>query len=173
MSILARIKLKIERAKEHIRNLDCAVQAFRDSDPYGFRIEDDLKTGDKIHRIHIRKETPDSFALMSGDAIHNLRSALDHLAWQLVIANGNVPVSGGGGTQFPIYDPNPKAKSLQGVIQGISPNAQKLIDGIKPYKGGNDDFWILHQFDILDKHKLLVVTAFALSAMMPTWKGTG
>src|SRR4051794_37203940 len=97
MSQLARVKLKVERAKEHIRNLESAVQAFRDTDPYGFRIEDDLQTGDKIYRIEIRRQTPDAFSLIVGDAVHNLRSALDHLARQLVIANGGVPVDGPGG----------------------------------------------------------------------------
>src|SRR5579871_3852534 len=128
MSQLARIKLKTQRAKDHIRDLDTAIQAFRDSDPYGFRVEDDLQTGDQVHRIQIRSETPEHFALLIGDAVHNLRTALDHLAWQLVLANGQVPTSGPGGTQFPIYDPNPKAKSPQGVIPGISTTAQRIID---------------------------------------------
>ena len=173
MSVLERIKLKVERAKEHIRELGRSIQAFRDSNPYGFIIEDDLQTGDKVHRLEIRKETPDCFALLIGDAVHNLRSALDHLAWQLVIANGQVPISGPGGTQFRIYNPSPKPKPMQGKIQGISADAQKLIDGIKPYRGGNDDLWALEQLDVIDKHKLLIVTAFALSEIMPTWKGIG
>jgi hypothetical protein len=165
------VRAKIERAKEHVHNLEAAVQAFRDSNPYGFRIEDDLKTGDKIHRIHIQSQTPDSFALLIGDAVHNLRAALDYLAWQLVIANGQTPKAGSNGTQFPIYNPSPKTKTHQGVIQGISPGAQKVLDSLKPYRGGNDDLWNLHQLDISDKHKLLLVTAFALSQIMPTWKG--
>jgi hypothetical protein len=169
MSDLARIKLKVERAKHHARELECAIQTFRDSDPYGFRIEDDLQTGDKVHRIHIRRETPDCFALLIGDAVHNLRTALDHLAWQLVVANGQTPKSGAGGTQFPFYDPKSGAKPTHGVINGISATAQKLIDAVKPYKGGNDALWTLHQLDITDKHKLLIVTAFALSEIMPTW----
>lgn len=173
MSQVARIKSKVERAKEHVRELERSVQAFRNSDPYGFRIEDDLQTGDKVHRIHIRSETPDRFALLIGDVVHNLRSALDHLAWQLVVANGQMPKSGPGGTQFPIYEPKPGAKTPQGVVQGISAEAQKVIDRMKPYKGGNNDLWMLQQLDITDKHKLLIVTAFALSGVMPTFPGAG
>jgi len=171
VSHIARIKLKTKRARDHLHDLERSIQEFRASAPYGFRIEDDSKTGDKIHRLDIRKATPDSFALSIGDVVHNLRAALDHLAWQLVIENSNTPTSGANGTQFPIYLPSPKPKPNQGKIAGISPTAQTLIDAIKPYKGGNDDFWMLHQLDITDKHKILLVTAFALSEMMPTWKG--
>src|SRR5258708_5776051 len=170
---LAGVRAKIERANQHVRDLKSAIQAFRDSDPYGFRIEDDLKSGDKVHRLHIRQETPNSFALLIGDAVHNLRSALDHLAWQLVIANSQVPKSGPGGAQFPIYDPPPIPKPSQGKKQGISADAQKLIEAAKPYKGGNVGLWTIHQLDITDKHKVLLVTAFALSTIMPIWKGSG
>jgi hypothetical protein len=174
MSRLTRVKLKIERAKEHVRDLDSAMESFRSSNPYGFRIENDAQTGDKLHYLNIRVETPNSFALMIGDAVHNLRTSLDHLAWQLVEANGNTPKIGVGGTQFPIYDSPSKLKT-GGVaeIQGITSDAQKLVNSIKPYKGGCDDLWILHELDLMDKHRLLFATAFALSSVGPTWRVIG
>jgi hypothetical protein len=36
-------------------------------------------------------DLPDSFAARFGDAIHNYRSALDHIAWQLVCHGGRPP----------------------------------------------------------------------------------
>jgi hypothetical protein len=165
------IRAKIERAKQHVRDLEIAVQAFRNTNLYGFQIEDDLQTGEKIHRVHIRSQTPDDFSLMIGDAVHNLRSALDHLAWQLVEANGNPP---GKGTYFPISETLTKYIASKGAkIQGMSAGAESLIDSIKPYLGGNDDLWKLQELDNFDKHRLLLVTAYALSAVMPTWRTTG
>jgi hypothetical protein len=35
-----------------------------------------------------------------GEIIHDLRSSLDHVVWQLVIANGSLP---GYWNQFPIF----------------------------------------------------------------------
>ena len=162
------IQAKIDWAKQHIGTLEQAIKTFRTSDPYGFKIENDPKSGDKIHIIQIRQQTPANFPLIIGDAIHNLRSALDYLAWQLVLANGQQPKSGRGGTQFPTL--NTKGKSGQGDIQGISTRAQTLVDAVQPYQGSDDDLWTLHQLDITDKHKLLIVTAFALNEIMPTWK---
>src|SRR5579864_4992836 len=87
------IRLKIERAKEHIRDLDAAIKRFVQEQPYTL--------GAKPHRIPEIEHTtlyvaevkpiPDCISLIVGDAIHNLRSALDHLMWQLVEAAGGSP----------------------------------------------------------------------------------
>jgi hypothetical protein len=165
---LIRVRAKIERAKDHTRDIEGALHAFRNTDPYGFRTEDDPQTGDKIYRIHIRSDTPLGFSLIVGDAIHNLRSALDHLAWQLVEVNGKTPSKG---TYFPISETLTKYKSSKGAkIQGMSAGAKNLLDSIKPYQGGNDDLWILNELDNFDKHRLLFVTAFGLNEVMPTFK---
>jgi hypothetical protein len=59
---------------------------------------------------------------------HNLRSSLDHLAWQLVEANGGAPSDKPGQqTAFPIRDVLPE-----------SPTDANL--------------WHLHRLDIIDKH---------------------
>ena len=58
------IRLKLERAKEHVRNLESMMQDFRNINPYRFRIEDDPKTGDKIHSIEILSDTPDCFSAL-------------------------------------------------------------------------------------------------------------
>jgi len=129
---------KIERSKQHTRDFEIALKAFRDTNPYGFRIDDDLQTGDKIHRIAIRSQTPDSLSLIVGDAVHNLRSALDHLVWQLVEANGQKPTDR---TMFPISKDAATYKTAKiRKIQGISAAAENLIDTIKPYNGGTTIF---------------------------------
>ena len=42
---------------------------------------------------------PLMLAVLLGDAVHNLRSALDHLIWQLVLLNTGKPVAGKRGRQ--------------------------------------------------------------------------
>lgn len=86
---LSRIRLKIERAKKHIREFEQRLEAFRLRNPYGFMREDDPNTGERIYKVRVSEEPPvEDLALIAGDAIHQTRSALDHLAWQLVEANG-------------------------------------------------------------------------------------
>ncbi len=172
MSDLAQIRLKIERAKKHTRDLDAEMCDFRAAHPYRFRSDYDVDTREKVYKVDIQSDTPAVLSLIIGDIIHNLRSALDHLAWKLIIANGKTPKSGPGGTQFVIRDSSAKPKPGGiAVIEGISPDAQKIVDSIQPYNTGNDSLLILNQLDIVDKHQLMLVTAFALSSMTIKWNG--
>jgi hypothetical protein len=158
MSRIDGIRAKIERAKKHIHDLETAMQAFRDSKPYGSIIEDDPQSGDKVHRLKIFADTPREFAMIVGDAVHNLRASLDYLAWQLVEANRCVPDNK---TAFPIHDTASKyIAHAPRQVQGVSPAAKNLIEAVQPYKTGYGDIGILHQLDIRDKHHLMVVTAF-------------
>jgi hypothetical protein len=78
------IGLKLKRAKKHIGDLEGAIRSFHGSGPYSIPHKDNLKTGERTYYIHFKREIPDDFSLMIGDAIQNLRSALDHLATRLV-----------------------------------------------------------------------------------------
>ena len=55
--------------------------------------ESDPNTGDQVFKFRVRAPIPVDLSLVIGDAVHNLRSALDHLAWQLVLANGQTPTT--------------------------------------------------------------------------------
>src|SRR5262249_4018917 len=123
---LTGVLAKIERAKKHIRDLDSAIQSFRDTDPYGVRTENDSQTGQIIQRIQVRSQVPSTLSLLIGDAVHNLRSALDHLAWQLVEANGDTPTTK---TAFPIYKTLAKyTTESTRRVKGMDPAAVNLID---------------------------------------------
>jgi hypothetical protein len=100
-SRLVGIRAKIERAKEHIRDLNAEWQAFRATDSYGIRVDLDPQTGERVYRFEIRQQISIDIATIIGDAVHNLRSALDHLACQLVEANGRTATNR---TAYPIRD---------------------------------------------------------------------
>ena len=79
---------------------------------------------------------PPKLALIAGDAAHNLRSALDLLAWALYRR-----VAGGDGKHiyFPICETPEKYKAqAPGKVEGISATDVKAIDAIQPYGTGND-----------------------------------
>ncbi len=40
-------------------------------------------------------------------------------------------------------------------LMGMRPAAVRAIDELKPYKGGNDQLWRIHELDIIDKHHAL------------------
>src|SRR5262249_28235966 len=119
----------------------------------------DPTTGDDLDRVRFLTPPPLRLSLLIGDGIHNLRSALDHLAWQLVVANHSTPNSETG---FPISDLPKNFKSLLHQRLGAaSSQAKAVCEGLQPYRGGKDALWRLHRLDIADKHRLLIPVALA------------
>jgi hypothetical protein len=117
----------------------------------------------------LARKLPPRFSVLAAECIHNLRSALDQLAWQLVIANGGKP---SGLTRFPLLlkDPagNEKMTSAyNGSVAGMSAAAKTYILGLQPYQpgnGGNDHkLRILHDLNITDKHHTLVIVKNAFT----------
>lgn len=154
-------KLKIERAKKHVSDLDVCVTAFFESDRYRIVLEKNPKTRESIFRLEVRgEEVPPNFALIIGDALHNLKSSLDISYYEFVSKIGGTLDTN---TRFPVSDTR---ENLEHRIKGGSikdfPNVQGLIlDTIKPYGGGNDAIWSLHELNIADKHQLLIPLAEA------------
>jgi hypothetical protein len=162
---LARIQAKIERAKQHIRDAQTAVQSFFDATPYAVGTKRNPQTRQLIYYLVSVAELPNSIAAITGDVLQNLRSALDHLAYQLVSVG-----TGGKGpfdhVYFPISDDATKYEAgKHGRMKGMRQEAIKAIDAIKPYKGGDDMLWRLHKLNNIDKHRLLITVGSAYQSV--------
>lgn len=150
------IRAKVERANNHLSDLDAASRAFCDTQEDQIRSSVNPNTGERTYYGPPDRDVPVEIAIIAGDAVHNLRSALDHLAYQLVLANGNNPTRN---TYFPICDDaSDYPKNCVERTKGMSQKAITRIGEAKPYKGGNDTLWRLHKLDIIDKHRLLFTT---------------
>jgi hypothetical protein len=96
---------------------------------------------------------PEELALLAGDTIHNLRTALDHVAVELV-RDAGFPTKM---IYFPISETAEKYKAESpGKTKNMPVAAKKVIDQMAPYGGGNDGLWALHSLDLTDKHRLLI-----------------
>jgi hypothetical protein len=158
---------KLERAKEHIVNLQETWRRFADGHGYPVEADDDPKTGYRTYKIGAVAPIPENIPVILGDAVHNLRSSLDHLIYRLVsvYTNGLGPFTH---LYFPIgadavsfEDGLKRASECKtkptGVVQRLGPAAIKAIRSIEPYPGGRGELlWQLHKLDILDKHCLLL-----------------
>jgi hypothetical protein len=156
---LAGSRVKIERAKKHVQDLIIALTTFSDSKPYKVGTKRDSETKRLIYYVTEVRELPPHIATIVGDVIHNLRSALDYLAYQLVIVGkgNNRPFRH---VEFPIFDSAQKYEAgKHRKIKGMRPEAIKAIDIIKPYKSGNDQLWRLHRLNNIDKHRLLITVS--------------
>ena len=148
---------KLERAEEHIADVKVIISAFLETDFYGLRLEVDERT--RMARLHFDSlhQLDKRLNIVLGDALSNLRSALDYLYFA---ATG--PITGiwdkGG---FPFADDEP---GFQGEVKKrIAPCGDAVrdlfIDKVQAYEGGNGEpLWVLNKLRNIDKHRLLVST---------------
>jgi hypothetical protein len=149
-------RLKIERAKKHLLEFEAEKDFFLSTKPYGVaaRFKPEQKLTEYV--VGTVPEIPDSLSVIVGDVVHNLRSSLDHLASELVRDAGGSDA----GIYYPICENFQRYQSESpGKTRGMRPEAKEAIDSTKPYGGGNEALWGLHQLSITDKHKLLVPVA--------------
>jgi len=156
---------KTNRAKEHKKNLEAEIATFLNTNPYKVSTKIDAKTKRLIYYIQSADDLPKNIALTTGDIIQNLRSSLDQLAYQLFLQNSGSTAQGRH-IQFPISMDLSGYEARKGTdTNGISSQAKNLIDAIKPYRGGNDRLWQIHELSNIDKHRTLVTVGSSYRSM--------
>ncbi|HWZ42918.1 MAG TPA: hypothetical protein VNW97_05555 [Candidatus Saccharimonadales bacterium] len=154
------ILLKIQRAEKHIGELHGVLGAFIKSKPYVISTESNPQSGKFLCEVKEAKEIPAEVALIAGDVLQNLRTALDYLAHALIQANGGTVTKY---TSFPIFDdPTKYQAGFIGKVEGMRQEPIDIISAIKPYKGGDNVLWRLHRLNNIDKHRLLFTIGTAL-----------
>lgn len=154
---LAHVTLKVERAKKHVADLEREIRGFFDTDPYKVGTKRDPETAKLVYYVTSVEPTPKCLALIAGDTIQNLMSALDHLAYQIVCSDTGDNPPNPNWIYFPIADDAAKYEAKKrGKIQGASQQSIDAIDAIKPYNGGNDLLWMLYRLNNIEKHRLLL-----------------
>lgn len=154
------IRLKVDRARKHFHDLKVEIDSFLATNPYVIGTKRNLQTQQLIYFLEEVHQTPLEISTILGDTIHNLRSALDHLAYQLVwLETGKIPSDH---IYFPIADDAVKyQQKRQHQVKGAPPQAISAIDALQPYKGGNDVLWKLHALNNIDKHRALIIIGSA------------
>src|SRR5215204_3286604 len=137
--------LKIERANEHINSLRSDVQRFVTSSPLKVRQSYDTNRGELVLPFAEVPELPPRLSILVGEVLYQVRSALDHMIWQLIVAEGHTPPPKSG---FPIFSQEDGYKARrQSMIKGVSDTAEARIRSLQPYHRGaacQDDYlWIL------------------------------
>jgi hypothetical protein len=75
--------LKLDRARVHQQELAAILDEFRATDPYTLEPEATAAPDRIAYRLRVHAEMPRRAALVLGDAVHNIRSALDALAYEM------------------------------------------------------------------------------------------
>ncbi|HEX6804339.1 MAG TPA: hypothetical protein VF133_11725 [Terriglobales bacterium] len=151
------INSKIERAKEHVRDLKVALDAFPENRNFLRRKKN--ADGDEIVYVKFVPEVPGRIPTIIGDILYNLRCALDYLAFGLVTSNP--ACTSKKDIHFPFGESlnDYMASERRGKIEKFCPKGVDRIDALQPYKGGNDLLWQLCRLNNIDKHRLLISAA--------------
>lgn len=159
---LAGIFAKLSRAYSLIAELDSAALGWMRWNRPSFDVVSDFATTSYTVTGHI-ESPPLSMAIVFGEVLHDLRSALDHIARLMVLAEGRVPVdSPPRATAFPIHLRAP-AKGLR-VSPGLAAAALSAVENLQPYRSGDPQhhpLWRLSELNNIDKHRLLNVTSLS------------
>jgi hypothetical protein len=143
----------------------------------------DPETAKYVYRVYDLPTVDPEWTLEVGEILYQLRSALDHLTWQLVKRDGGTPNEQ---TQFPVKaSPNDKNGKPIPLPNLVSPRIKdeavlKLIDECQPYESGLGErltlaqakttpIWHLSVLNIVDKHRLLLVVASVLDSDSMYW----
>jgi hypothetical protein len=170
---------KILRASQHI---DCAEKLIEDwlrTDAYTIGSEVDPETGYTIRRAKIKESPPERISIVGGDAVHNLRSALDHVVYALAERHSPNPLAPEieAALMYPVIgNINQKGQPAVGAdlfrsavgrycLNLLPPDALRFIEMEQPYY--RDDTgtaflyhpaWVLNELDRIDKHRRLALT---------------
>lgn len=173
MGDLKGVRIKIARAQIHLRALREGLDEFARSKPYSIIAERDAETGDQLFKVADEPAMPPDFPEI-GDTLYNLRSALDHLAYQLVI-NGAAKSAPTTRTSFPIYnDATLFADARAQAKMGGMDNAVKMhIEWYQPCFGRHQHrdqaLWSLEEYGNIDKHRHLLTTPISTHDFL--WTG--
>lgn len=163
-SPLEGVRLKVARAEEHLQTLDEENRAYFEGRPYEIVHERDEERSRHVYRFRVRQTPPLRLSILMGDCLHELRSSLDYLAWQLVLENGGTPTRQ---TSFPIHKAEEAFREYKrsrrvptGVAGGVSDEAAALIETLQPYNRTDGPpeghpLWVLQDLNNIDKHRHL------------------
>jgi hypothetical protein len=155
--IASDIQLKLERARAHIDEFRKKASNIRD----GYCVikpEEDQERKMTVMRINITPKAPDELRLIAGDALFNMRAALDYVVTHAVLSNP--PHAPSRSNQFPITQ---DAKSFRQIesrqLAGVSDEVRVILERLQPYHRGNEPLGILSKLHNPDKHRQLNLTA--------------
>jgi hypothetical protein len=163
------VRLKIDRAEFHRSALESECIAWVSGRHATVAHEHDEVT--RWHSLVVKvdppwPDPPLKWGVVVGDLVHNLRCALDHAIWQLVIANGNTP---NGGNQFPIYTHAPDAKTYAERVKGIGAGAEGVIASLQPFLRPNppipEPLGVLADLSNIDKHRTIHSAVVVMSQL--------
>lgn len=171
------IRLKLKRARQHIKELESDFGCYLDSEPYRPTIHCAIPS--RILTLSVKAEKiPDPmWGVRLGEVVHNVRSALDHVVWELVILTTGRPPALPTKNQFPIINSKDGfvKRGVPEQLRCVRQDAVDLIQSKQPYytgEGVNSPLWHLAELSNSDKHRTLHLTGTLIEGFQFTMPPT-
>lgn len=161
---------KLARANYHLVTLNGESSAYLSRQPYRISHEREAEGTEHVFRAYITEPLPPVLSPLIGDCVQNMRNALDHLAWQLVIASGVAQPR--RGTGFPISKDAAAFHDARNQIREMSPAIRAAIERVQPYQRGDidrDPLWVLNELARVDRHRTLHVVTSTHESTRFSW----
>lgn len=173
--------LKVKRAQKHMVDINREALRYASAHPYEFTRFQYPHTQRKVgYRLRITEQPDPMIAVMLGDFLHNLRTALDYV---LVAC---VPRQRQKSASFPILSADIFAKDSSGnfvvndtegrehfetAIKGLCPEALALIVSLQPYHREAIAYLsilgIISRLENADKHRQLIIIGGGVQNIRP------
>lgn len=175
---------KVDRAKHHINTLATDVDSFFRSTAYEVLTEPGEQPDETIYRLRMHRPIPVHFSTTIGDALHNLRSALDCAAYEMARRHVGRELTEQEelACEFPIRDDPHKLDRFfsQRIRQALyGAQERQAIRDVQPawlhdelaHQGTTelrpreeevtyDPLWLLSRLSNIDKHRRLHLTVW-------------
>ena len=166
---------KIIRAAEHLNAIKRIVHALA-STTNSYEIVNDTDGKEKIHFLI---QPPPQISVLAGEVVYQLRSALDHLAFDLVKRNASgitLPPTWENRCDFPLWlrIPDDQIKSghtkpplpyncFTKSLPGVSRDAFAFVESVQPYQSGvgagtPNVMKLIANLSNIDRHRYLNLT---------------
>ncbi len=181
--------LKVKRAQKHMVDIEREAQRYAGLRPYRFEPFPQPKGHRDLRwTLRITSQPDPMLALMVGDFVHNLRSALDHVVVASIPKKARSSFTAFPWTSVDIFAKRAKGEfviksddarqDFERAIRGIHPDARTTIIGLQPYHAGSEAhrmvLGLISRLDNADKHREL--TTFGAGLLNPwveaTYRGT-
>jgi hypothetical protein len=163
-SHFASAKAKLQRGGHHIAEVEIEIARYIQSAPHSVKFmgSPEVTSSGRSFRVWVEVEfkrpVHDLVPLAVGDVVQNLRSALDHLAWEIVSISGGIPDRE---LYFPLAADEPGfLKKLKKFAAW--PEMYEILKATAAYEGGAGDILSrLQTLSNIDKHRMLTPLASA------------
>ncbi|HKI24944.1 MAG TPA: hypothetical protein VKA07_01385 [Candidatus Sulfotelmatobacter sp.] len=164
---LTSAKVKLVRAAKQIRALKRRIAAYARAKPHKI-----VKKAKGKKKLNVPKSPPIEIALLAGEIVYHMRSALDHLVFDVIKRNPNISTIDPNWeerSEFPLWTkplkagqstPLPKSKFAR-MLPGIADAPFAFIESVQPYYGVgavNNALRFLAHLSNIDKHRRLNFT---------------